>query len=587
MAASKGLLGALALALVLLTLTMALPLASGEAPKEALWPWGAKEEPYPWLDYLANLTTVRNVRLVVLTRHEGSIQSLTRIMFLSSPVAQKLGIIEVQFVPEAAELWPSRIKSAAEKGYSIDVAWGGGPTLFNMLDRLGLLMPINPQKRPEHYAVAYELSKIPKTIAGAQTYMTDSEGNIRWIGSSVSSFGFTANKVVLAQYGLPMPTTWDNLTSPVYAKYLPSTPLIGIADPTKSTSNLRIFEIILQAKGWREGWKTLTLLAANSRIYPGSGDARDAAITGAVAVATTIDFYGYMAMSVNPNCEYVAPSGETIVNADPIAIVNITKYPIHAAAFVAWVLSEFGGQQVWFDKDINRLPINPRAFDTPEGAKRQDLKLAFEKLSVVKGIEFNEELSVSWVNSVMYYFKAVLVNAHDDLQAVWAEVAKAYLEGRISKGQFDYLVYELTKPLKFKDPITGTEVEFTLEYAIQINEKLKQAEVYQALMSEWEAKAREQYRRVLEILRSGNIPTYVPTTETVQTTPLTPPQTTPPATQTSPVTEETSPVTAPPSPATTPPTPPTEGQPGPSSTLIALVVVAVVVVALLVLLRRR
>jgi ABC-type Fe3+ transport system substrate-binding protein len=548
----------------------------------AQYPWSPPaSEPFPWLDYLAGLTQDRNVELLILTRHEASIQTLTRTIFLNSTVAQKLGITRLRFIYAPAELWPKYIEDAKARGTPIDVAWGGGPTLFNTLDEKGYLMPINPSHRSEHYAIIYELSKIPEKIAGADTYKRDSEGNIRWIGASVSSFGFTVNHDILSRYNLPKPTTWDDLVSPAFARYLPELPLIGIADPTLSTSNLRIFEIILQAKGWERGWRALTLIAANSRVYPGSGDARDAVIRGDTAVSTTIDFYGYMAMAVNPKCEYVAPSGETIINADPIAILKDTRYPVHAAAFVAWVLSEHGGQVIWLGKDINRIPINPRTFETPAGRERPDLKAAFENLAIVKGIEFNETLSAMWVNAVMYYFKATLVNAHDDLQSVWAAIAKAYLDGRITKEQFEYLVNELAKPLRFKDPVTGSEVTFTLEYAIFISPHLTRAEVYQALMSIWTEKAREKYMQVYQLLQDilrgvRTLPTTTPTETLAPTTPAPTPTT--PSTQITPETPISTPA------STTTPTQPPQQVP---ITAIALGVVAVVIVVALVLLLRR
>ncbi|MCC6041035.1 MAG: ABC transporter substrate-binding protein, partial [Desulfurococcaceae archaeon] len=471
---------------------------------------------------LANLTPVRGVTLRILTRHESSIQTLTRTRFLDSPVAKALGITEVYFIQVSAETWPQYIEDAKKMGAPIDIAWGGGPTLFNLLDEMGYLMPIDPTSKPEHYAIIYELGKIPDRIAGAETYKRDQEGRIRWIGASVSSFGFTINKLRISQFGVPEPRSWEDLTRPEYAKYLPEIPLLGTADPQQSTSNLRIFEIILQAKGWNEGWKILTLLAANAIIYSESGAVRDAVTRGDIAIGTTIDFYGYMAMHVNPNCQYIAPEGETIVNSDPIAILKDTRYPVHAAAFVAWVLSEYGGQLVWLNEEINRIPINPSTFNTTEGAQRPDLKAAFESLLSTRGIEFNETLSVNWVNSVIYYFKATLINTHYDLQVVWALVAKAYLDGKISREQFEYLVNELTKPVRFKDPISGNTVEFTLDYAISVNKKLREdPSVYNALMRAWESAAREKYLYVSNLLQAalGGVTT---STETPTVTPTTP-----------------------------------------------------------------
>ncbi len=458
---------------------------------------------YPWLDQLKQLTTERNVKLIVITRHEQSILTLTKNVFLKSPVAKELGIVDIQFLSVPAELWPDYIERAKKAGTPIDVAWGGGPTLFNNLDVEGYLLPIS-RGNPVFQAIYYELGKIPERIAGAESYKVDKDGNIRWIGASVSSFGFTVNNLRLEQYGLPKPQKWEDLARPEYAAYLPSISMISIADPTMSTSNTRIFEIILQAKGWEEGWRILTLLAANSIIYSSSSDARDAVIRGDVAIGTTIDFYGYMAQYANPNCKYIAPQGETIVNADPIAILKDTKHLPHAVAFVAWVLNEYGGQQVWLDKDINRLPINLRTFETPMGRQRLDLKQALEDALNAQSIPFNETLSSNWVYSVIYYFKATLVNAHNDLQATWAQIAQAYISGKISKEWFEYLVRYISSPLTFKDPITGNIVSFTIDYAISVNTKLvKDPSVYQALMTQWEQLARERYRNALNLLKDA------------------------------------------------------------------------------------
>jgi ABC-type Fe3+ transport system substrate-binding protein len=347
----------------------------------------------------------------------------------------------------------------------------------------------------------YELSKIPEQIAGSETYKKDPEGNIRWIGASISSFGFTVNHDVLNRYRVPKPLKWEDLAKPDYARYLPTTPLIAIADPTMSTSNARIFEIILQAKGWEEGWRILTPLAANSIVYPGSGDARDAVIRGDVAIATTIDFYGYMAMNVNPSCEYIAPEGETIVSPEPIALLVTTKYPVHAAAFVAWVLSEFGGQQIWLDKEINRIPINPYVFDTPEGQERLDLKQAFEKIRETSSMLFNETLSTLWIDAVINYFKATLVDVHDELQYTWAEMAKAYLEGNITRDHLEYLIGELSKPLTFTDPLTGEQVSFTLEYAVKIGKYMSNKSIADALRDAWINGAKERYQYVRQLLQ--------------------------------------------------------------------------------------
>lgn len=529
------------------------------------WPWGESQEPYPWLEYLKGLTDERGVTLTIITRHESTIQQLTKQLFLQSPVAQELGIVDIQFLPLGPDLWVSYIERRIERGTPIDVAWGGGPTIFNYIDQLGYVMALNPSEHPEVYAILYEASKIPERIAGSPTRIVDNNGYIHWIGAAISSFGITVNNDKVNEYGVPKPKTWADLTKPEYAEYLPSTQLIAIADPLMSTSNTRMYEIILQAYGWEEGWKVLTLMAANSKILDSSSGVRDAVIRGDVVAGITIDFYGYTAMHQNPACEYIIPENASIINADPIAVLADSKNPVHAAAFVAWVLSEFGGQMLWLDPNVNRLPINAKVFDLPEGQERPDLYEAYVKATAGGAILFNESFATATERAMQYYFKATLVKAHDDLMNTWAAIAKAYLNGEINDAEYQYLISKLGEIVSFRDPVTGQTVKFTPEYAVKINPNLTQAEIANALLREWEDAARQKYLNVymeLQDILAGK--KTITTTPTETTTTPTETETTTPPTTTSPPTE-------------TPTSPTPTGIP--TSTIVTIVAILILVIA--------
>ncbi|RLG83452.1 MAG: ABC transporter substrate-binding protein [Thermoprotei archaeon] len=528
------------------------------------WPWGEGQEPFPWLEYLKGLTDERGVTLTIITRHESTIQLLTKQLFLESPVAQELGIVNIQFLQLGPDLWVDYIQRRIERGTPIDIAWGGGPTIFNYIDQLGYVMALNPSEHPEVYAILYEVSKIPERIAGSPTRLTDDNGYIHWIGAAISSFGITVNNDKANEYNVPKPKTWLDLAKPEYARYLPSSQLIAIADPLMSTSNTRMYEIILQAYGWEEGWKILTLMAANSKILDSSSGVRDAVIRGDVVAGITIDFYGYTAMHQNPACEYIIPENESIINSDPIALLADSKHPVHAAAFIAWVLSEFGGQVVWLDPNINRLPINAKVFDLPEGQERPDLYEAYVKATAGGAILFNESFAIATERAMQYYFKATLVNAHDDLQNTWAAIAKAYLDGDINDVEYQYLINKLGEIISFKDPLTGQTLKFTSEYAAKINPNLTQAEVASALLREWEEAARQNYHNVyleLQDILAGRKTITTPPTET--TTPPTETGTTP---------------TTPPTGSPTTPTP--EGIP--TSTIVTIIAIVILVIAIVV-----
>ncbi len=437
-------------------------------------------------------TCTKWIELKVITRHPADILEKARDAFLKSPLAKKYCIKDIRMISVPPGLWPTYI----EKQH-IDVAWGGGPTLFDLLFKKGLLRPLQTKLALE------AASQIPDTFAG-QPMKRVKDGKIYWVAAAVASFGFTVNYDVAKQLGFDVSKlkSWRDLASDelgiILAKH--GTPALAIADPTQSTSNTRIYEIILQAYGWEEGWRILTLMAANARIEPASGLVRDDVINGIVMVGITIDFYGYTAERINKACKYILPQGETIVNGDPIAVTSYTEHPEAAEAFVAWVLTE--GQKIWLDPAINRLPANPKVFETPEGKERPDLKRAYYEAMKAKVINFNDTLALEIETAMRQYFKATLVDEHELLQRAWMKLIEAYyIKHSISKEEFEKLKRELTDLVTYKDPITGKMVKFTLEDAKRVNKILEsEPGKTEAFMKAWRDAARKKYEEVLRAL---------------------------------------------------------------------------------------
>lgn len=446
----------------------------------------------------------RGIILRVITRHPYDILEVARKEFLKSEFAKKYHIKDIMWLSVDAPQWVTIIReSAKEKGRGIDVAWGGGPTLFDMLAKKGLLAPLTSP------VVLKEVDKIPDEIAGSPMKRKNEKGQIIWVAAAIASFGFTINKHKLAEKGLPLPEKWADLASETYAVTLP-TPIIGTADPTRSTSNTRMFEIILQAYGWEKGWKILTLLAANARVYDASGLVRDAVIRGDIGAGTTIDFYGYTAQLQNPEaCLYILPKDGTIVNGDPIALLVTSEHPEAAQAFIAWVLS-VEGQKIWLDPHINRMPVRKEVFETPEGRKRADLKEAYERTLKASTIKFSDELAASYELAMQWFFHATLVRAHKELQEAWHALAIAKLRGKISEAEFKKLVDEMTNPLKFKfkDPKTGKILVFDQKTAQKLAVEFDKDPDYRVKVVDlWTKLAKERYLKILEYLKSKGIST--------------------------------------------------------------------------------
>ena len=216
-----------------------------------------------------------------------------------------------------------------------------------------------------------------------------------------------------------MPATWTDLAGPIYASELPTIPTISMGNAPDTTSNTRIYEIIVQALGWQDGWTTMARMAGSSKIMGGSVETQNEVEEGNVGVAMSIDFYGYLSQARNPDCEYVVPEGQSIVNGDPIAIAKDTAHQAAAEAFVDYILSP-EGQSLWLNSDLRRMPVMRSAFDGVTGV--QDLYSAFNRTVSTSGIDFNDTMSLSMNRAFIKYWESVFTDAHTELVDCWTAI---------------------------------------------------------------------------------------------------------------------------------------------------------------------
>jgi len=368
--------------------------------------------------------------LTIVTRHDTTIQAAFTSAFLATPRAQELGITEIVFLQATTdEGWKTLLGSTTK---SVDLAWGGGPALFNTMNNWGLLKPIDNTT-----LIDYINANVPDTIAGAGMKLNNTSGELIWIANAISSFGFTVNHDFLDEYGLPVPHTWEELASPSY--YInPSVKAISMGDPPLTTSNTRIYQIILQAFGWELGWSIMTRMGANAGIYPGSVDTRAAVVSGEVGIAMTIDFYGVIAVAENPNCEYIIPTGQSIVNGDPIALGKNVDDQEAAEAFLEYLFSA-EGQSIWLTEGVNRLPVMEEAFWTTFGQTKPALYTLYNNTLANKGIEFDETEATELLDVTIYYFHNTITEKHPLLRQAWGEMVTQLRDEKINETYFDEL----------------------------------------------------------------------------------------------------------------------------------------------------
>jgi len=415
--------------------------------------------------------------LTFVTRHDVTITNEFEAAFLASDYATDAGITELDFRSASTDTgWRDLLSSET---LNVDIAWGGGPALFNTMDEYGLLYHIDNQTLIDRLNLV-----VPDEVAGLAIKSYDESDNLIWIGNAISSFGFTVNHDFLDDYGLPVPQTWEELATPTY--YLGSNvKAVSMGDPPGTTSNTKIYNIILQAFGWEEGWSIITRMGANAGIYPGSVDTRAAVVEGSVGIGMTIDFYGVIAKRENPNTEYIIPEGQSIVNGDPIAIgINCDNLE-GAYAFFEYLFS-LEGQNTWMKEGLDRLPAVAAAFTTPYGQTRTDLYALYNDTLVNEGIDYDEDLETDILQFVMYYFAETITGLHNNLRTTWGTLLTALEDEVINSTQFQDLAFEIG------------ECPYTLAEAITQNTEYKSSATRASeLESMWRSMAKDRYANII------------------------------------------------------------------------------------------
>lgn len=304
---------------------------------------------------------------------------------------------------------------ASEPNGQIDIIFGGGLDPYLVLAEEGLLTPC-----PLPPGI---LTNIPPFLHGVPLYET----NGLWYGAALSGFGILYNNVVLAKFGLPTPSTWEDLTAPALRGW------VGSADLRKSGSVHMMYEIILQAYGWDKGMAIISELSGNIRGFTQSaGSVPTEIAVGDIAAGMCIDMYAWntVARVGGGRLAFSLPRGLTVVNPDCIALLRGAPHAELARAFIEFVMSE-DGQKLWMLAK-NSLPGAPHEFDLTKMPVWPSLFAKYGAYAVF------HESPFAWTNTVQYdaakgsarwnivndYIGCLFIDAHRECRAAWDKVSR-------------------------------------------------------------------------------------------------------------------------------------------------------------------
>jgi ABC-type Fe3+ transport system substrate-binding protein len=335
-------------------------------------------------------------------------------------------------------------ESEHRQGIGIDLMFGGGEPDFASQARKGRFIRLTVLDRhPEWFG---ENGAIPLTFTGERLVAADGT----WISACLSEFGICHNPTRWRTLGLPEPRTWQDLTQPALRGQL------ALADPTKSGSVARAFELIIQsemqrsladptrerftepqrrAQGWTEGLQLIQRLSANARYFTDSGAKVPLDVAAGDAMAgMCIDYFGRTyAKEKNrhePRLAWAAPATGSTVSGDPIAVFRGSLQPELAQDFVEYVLSP-EGQRLWqapakspggpLWHELHRPPVRRDAYTT-EPLGDAAAQSPYERTD---HLTYRPELTSATFGTLRKVVKAMCIDCHEELVSAWAAIIEA------------------------------------------------------------------------------------------------------------------------------------------------------------------
>ena len=392
-------------------------------------------------------------RLVILTPHNESIRNEIGEAFArhwKDKTGRTLyvdwrtpgGTSEIRMVLDAGY---TAAEETGRTGIGVDLFFGGGAPDFSSQAKRGRLEPLRVfESHPEWFAGPDPV--IPESFTGEPYYPPDRV----WVGTCMSQFGICHNPDFIARLGVPPPAAWDDLGDPRYAG------AIALADPTKSGSVARCFELLIQdqiqrrlrdrmeraaacEQGWEAGLRLVQRMAANARYFTDSASKIPQDVgQGNAAAGMAIDFYGrsfaaeLTTRDGRPRLVWAAPFRGTTLSADPVAVLKGAPHPDLAHEFVEFLLGR-PAQLLWFARP--GVPGGPQRHALHRTPIRRDLYTA-ETLAATTmpdanpyqdpgNYDYDPSLTGGAFNTVRQLVKAMCIDSHEEMTAAWRAIIAA------------------------------------------------------------------------------------------------------------------------------------------------------------------
>jgi len=225
--------------------------------------------------------------------------------------------IKIRWVRDSTGIVTAKLL-AEKNNPRADIIWGLAATSLMLLQSEGMLQP---------YA--------PRGLDKLDSKFRDSANPPSWTGMDAWIAAVCVNTVEAKKYNLPTPTSWMDLTDPVYKGHL------VMPNPNSSGTGFLDVSSWLQMYGERGGWQFMDNLHENIAWYTHSGSKPcKQAARGETPIGISFAFRGAKSKAAGAPLEIVLPKEGVGWDMEATAIVKGTKKLSAAKKLVDWSITK-------------------------------------------------------------------------------------------------------------------------------------------------------------------------------------------------------------------------------------------------------
>ena len=224
--------------------------------------------------------------------------------------------ITIKWVRDSTGIITAKIL-AEKDNPKADIFYGTSATSLLVADSLGLLTP---------YA--------PKGLDKLDPRFRDPRNPPHWVGVDAYAAVICYNTIEATKFNLPEPTSWKDLTKPVYKGYL------VMPNPNSSGTGFLTVSAWLQMMGEEEAWKYMDQLHQNMAVYTHSGSKPcRLAAAGEHPIGISFAFRGAKLKQKGAPLALITPEEGVGWEVEASGIMKASKNKEAAMKFMDWSIS--------------------------------------------------------------------------------------------------------------------------------------------------------------------------------------------------------------------------------------------------------